>query len=375
MTEIPEVTKEDIKSRRRRLELEQLERMQKKLQSQPEEIKTVILTGAGASAPFGIPAMATFLDGVSLGSPSALNIASQRSKALLGGMVDIEEVMFFLQSLKEMNPENLIAFPFLEEVRRGALGSKVSPYEEIKNESQRAIRNLQEHVHKTCSQFETKKIWDSYKPLFKYAHQKNNGYVFIFTTNYDTTLEYLFLDSGHRDTGLLPQLEAGFQFTEGVGEVLDPRKFGESLRMKREGLYLFKLHGSLGWRYHDRLPNTIVKIPTEERSENSVLIYPNKIKKPDSPFRDLYDKFDEFLLQAEELLIIGCSLRDDGLKARIQNAYKQNADLQIHLCDPKAKALAKSLPAEDGFVRIDIAHNIEFGSPEFEKLAKRKFKQ
>ena len=145
MIEIPELTKEDSETKRQRQYLDELE---KQIQSQPEEIKTVILTGAGASVPFGIPAMATFLDGVSLGVPSALNIASHRSNAL-HGVTDIEEVVFFLQSLKEMREEDLIAFPFLEEVRRGAFGSSTSPFEEIKNEGQQAIERLQDHVHTT----------------------------------------------------------------------------------------------------------------------------------------------------------------------------------------------------------------------------------
>jgi len=45
-------------------------------------IKTLVLTGAGASVPFGIPAMAHFLDGFTVGSPSILQIAASRSQSL-----------------------------------------------------------------------------------------------------------------------------------------------------------------------------------------------------------------------------------------------------------------------------------------------------
>lgn len=332
-------------------------------------IKTLVLTGAGASVPFGIPAMAHFLDGFPVGTPSILQIAASRSQSLHQA-IDIEEVMFFLLSIQKMQENDLIAFPFLADVRQHI---NVTTFEQAKKEATEAANRLKEHIHIKCSSFHPEKVWEVYEQLFQYCNLRNSGRVLVFTTNYDATLEDLFLPDGQRKEDVLPNFIDGFRRTEGAGfDTWAPHEFDQNLRDGTKGLYLFKLHGSLGWRRHHRRQDIIMKAVVEERSEFSVMIYPTKVKEPESPFDELYTKFSQLLQQATELIIVGCSLRDASLRDKIQAAQQKNHNLKIRLCDPNVETISSSLDQEDCNIKLS-EYKVSFGSDDFTKLIVSKF--
>ena len=155
-----------------------------------------------------------------------------------------------------------------------------------------------------------------------------------------------------------------------IGEKLDPNHLKKQLGNNKKGLYLFKLHGSLGWRKHEHLDDTIVKLPASERHKNSVLIYPTKIKSPRYPFLNLYEQFFELLQQAKELIVIGCSLRDELLKDHIFHAHQKNPKLSIKLCDPIANTLQDELNLPNC-----ETYEVRFGDTTFLNIFPKKFTQ
>ena len=137
-----------------------------------------------------------------------------------------------------------------------------------------------------------------------------NSKVRIVTTNYDEAVE-VFCRNNHIacvDGFKLDRLDGRLHWENGNFTYQDHE-------INQQKLYLYKLHGSLGWKLHtDR---GLEKINYEGKSTNSkyndLLIYPVlDPKKPDEqPFGLIRKNFEEIMSnEADVCIVIGFSLRD-----------------------------------------------------------------
>jgi len=111
----------------------------------------------------------------------------------------------------------------------------------------------------------------------------------------------------------------------------------------QRGVRLLKLHGSIDWawvKHHGeagRLPGrTVAPIDTQARDRQPpALVFGHGAKlRPDGPFLSLLGEFEKLLANAEELLVVGYSFRDDHINEVIRRWFTELPASRITLIDP-----------------------------------------
>jgi hypothetical protein len=305
----------------------------KKRQSERE--KLVIIVGAGASVPMGIPAMKGFTkefekhcnEEKSIDLYTKYSLRYLKKVAHLGRYWDLEELLLRVRELK--NAENsAITKMYRKFSYKGNSKSKdkfdqkilalTQDYSELERELLRFIREK-------CIRPDIEKGVEIYSNLFKLS---KNFDLEIFTTNYDPIIENVCdkMNISYAD-GFKPKGNTGyFTWTP------------ESLNS--EGLNLFKLHGSITW-YKDS-NGRIIKFPidiSDRRDVQSVIIYPAGYKELfNPPFNRLYFEFSKSIFNSTNCLAIGHSFRDPYMRELLYEKIKQES-YKLTIVDPVATSI------------------------------------
>lgn len=143
----------------------------------------------------------------------------------------------------------------------------------------------------------------------------------IFTTNYDLLFE-LGLESNSIPyfDGFMGAHEPFF-----VSEIVDDHSFMPQITK------LWKIHGSLGWRYDDERKRVLRGCTN---SSSDLLIYPSVQKYNNSkkqPYTSLIDRLYRFLRQDDTVLFVfGYSFGDEHLNERIMTALKSGETSHVY---------------------------------------------
>jgi hypothetical protein len=243
--------------------------------------------------------------------------------------------------LKDNNNENL-------EDMLGVLYSK-RDYQLGINESDTDTDDLIEIIEKTIfeeinidfSKVSCEAVIDTYKTFYQKVTYRNKDLsrVNIFTTNNDLFNERV-----------LDNLNINYNngFGGGLERFFNPARFGYTFSKKIETsiekyealdnmIYFYKLHGSINWI--EKEGNSLFNIQeinikhTDDKPEESVLIYPNPLKQSKSltsPYTDIIREFQKkLLLQNSVLFVIGYSFNDDHLNNIIYQALSSNSSISI----------------------------------------------
>lgn len=147
----------------------------------------------------------------------------------------------------------------------------------------------------------------------KYASRKYP--IEIFTTNYD----YLFECA--MEQNFLPYFDG---FVGGFNPFFDPVSV-ENDQATPYWTKLWKLHGSLGWKYSEN-DKRIVRSRTS--TDDSIVIYPSMLKYDDSrkqPYSSYMDRLAKFIKSEDGVLFIcGYSFGDEHINETIMNALSQS---------------------------------------------------
>jgi len=274
--------------------------------------KVALFLGAGASAPFGYPTTKQFLDNIQkkLKGNEAFLLADLMK---VKGVSDIEHVLQILDALPLLDKNFLKVyktFPNSINIARTSrklddfinlgLSLREKVYDEIFNEYELNPKTRKD----ACG---------AYNSVFTFLlgpRQEPNQSFIVFTSNYDRVIEDFCANSEYK-------LVNGFRHEPRARAYKwAPKLFEEA--GDRNTIKLFKLHGSLNWlRKHN---GDIVEIQSEQRIrgrkqyKENVLVYPASKEKPDiEPFITLYDYFEKHLREADVLVSIGFSYRDEYL--------------------------------------------------------------
>ena len=136
----------------------------------------------------------------------------------------------------------------------------------------------------------------------------------VFTTNYDYLFEVAF------EYISLPYYDG---FTGSFKPFFDGQSVDDFSFMPKE-TKLWKIHGSLGWHYDEKLGKVIRTKP----DDTDILIYPSTLKYDQSrkqPYTALGDRLSNFIKQDDTVLIIcGYSFGDEHINERINTALSMN---------------------------------------------------
>lgn len=317
----------------------------------PKPPKIMLLFGAGASRPAGIPVIGEmtrkFLEnpvdeirdtGIGISRSykitrisdvkNYLSIIADLTDKYFQGKMDIELMMSLMLELEDPKFRTLFE----------------KTYPDIKSMSLEALQLIksltEEHIRKSCENFS--KI-DYLWPLTGISSVKPLN---LFTLNYDATVE-IFCEKN------------GVKYTDGF----DPY-WNTSTFEKDSEVNIYKLHGSLYW-FRSKSGKTIrvpikglqvsqVKYLTDE-SISEMMIYPALQKDKESMvYSWLSQKFKESLNDCQICVVIGYSFRDEGIKNSIVESLSGNRKLWLVIVDPHASQYKTELFSYD----YDIASKV-----------------
>jgi hypothetical protein len=217
-------------------------------------------------------------------------------------------------------------------------------------------------VYDRCTSIDPYGCLEQYRYVFyNLCPGKFTSKLSVFTTNYDRAIESCFsrwepsvgycgfLFSGEP----LPRLWDGFVRHSRGGLVWSKEAYGPPKEVSSEGtadFRLFKLHGSVGWIQRG---NTVVEVDSsshaslpKDENQRPLVVYPG----PDS----LLDPISSYargrlvseLREADWVVVVGFSFRDDEISEAFQQAHDSGAKFRGYLIDPSANALRERVQSK-----------------------------
>ena len=305
----------------------------------------VLLTGAGASKPVGMPTMlefkTDFADGLSANKKELWHGIVESSAnyfKITSGQTNIEDVLTYVDECEKSYDESSLLWAH---IRGESAGTPT--IEEIHDFRQYLWSIRMNVLDKLCATYaapEPSKAIECYAPLFRMLH-RSSGQVStdVFTTNYDLTFEVL-AESRPDNFELVDGFVNDPSGVEVFRHCYVPRYDSE------HSIVLWKLHGSTSWvgrlpglRFRKAPPGkyirddgrTIIIYPTRNKSESQNLAT--------SPFTQAYGGLGSLLSQIDRvqvILVIGYGFGDVEIVDVIKNGLSLQASAKLIVVDPAA---------------------------------------
>lgn len=299
--------------------------------------------GAGASAPFGIPTMKRLVELFETelkekGTDPEIQLFNDITNTLKDALqrpIDLEDIFTIINGIKKYD---------IDQISLVAIYASIKEFDKIPlpQVEQNVCKNLEDKFEKFLR--EKCMIRKSYQDIFtvyqdfftkackttsttsSMTHRARNNVAYcpwtIFTTNYDTCLEYFW-----RERVQAP-LYTGFSSNQARrAEILD-----QSL-INVNDLTLVKLHGSLNWMIEPD-GTVIEESASPSRSfigrtyEGPMMIYPIQQKELYvEPFISMFSRLNKELHDRKNWIIIGYSFKDPI----IREIFLRNSDESKHI--------------------------------------------
>ncbi len=299
--------------------------------------RSVLITGAGASAPFGFPVMATFMARAIRGKLDAAQSEFLR-QINPGGVGDLEAVMVRLNSvvntLKSAQNDPILSSGI----------SILKPVMTIDEYSADVLTGLDGTIRDAIFEVysrepDVNQLRQALDPLFNLILENRpptDSVVPVFTFNYDLCLEtYL--------VGKASWLaEDGFPATPGR-QYWQPGRFlfgiftNFETPLESPAVAIFKLHGSVNWRRERSGRIRKADVPARRPGDlEEVVIYPGlHVLSPSEPFAIAYAYLEACMAHAQEVFIVGYALADEAFKQHVQRGLARNsAKVAVFHIDP-----------------------------------------
>lgn len=317
--------------------------------------------GAGASAPFGIPTMKQFvldfekyLHGNATDSEQKIYSGiKQTLEKRLSEPVDLEAVFTVIDGIINYNQEKLGLLSLYSATKfrepnihdkatckslRGKFKNFVREKCEIPEESYDKIKVVyQDFFNRFALEFGGQNI----EAVSDFWFQRDWS---IFTTNYDTCLEYYWWNA----TGI--GVNTGFDHDKRMNKmVLNPRK----LLQENIGIQLFKLHGSITW-FIEKGTDTVIEVTQKGRSYvgreyvGEMMVYPIAEKELYlDPYISMLLRLNRELEKKSVWIVIGYSFNDPIIREIFLK--KSNNKKHLILVRPEArKVISRKLQGIEG---------------------------
>lgn len=170
---------------------------------------------------------------------------------------------------------------------------------------------------------------DYLKPLADLALEQ--GGLTVATLNYDLTVESMCQEVGvDIDTGIL-------NWTPGKALTFS--------QAPKASLNLIKLHGSINWTSNPKIPGmddtsrfirtqTLTETDPSDNRQPAIIIGDREKLTADGPTLALMHSFEESLLKAKRLVVIGYSFGDDHINSVIRNWINARSERTLTVLDP-----------------------------------------
>ena len=265
--------------------------------------------GAGASAPYGLPATKELA--------AALPVDFPRPDLAVGGKFpDIEHVLLVLDQ----------TIRFARTMAGRHCCDINSSFREMAEKSKSARKIIERLVWSSYdgASLDNSAVEGILPPLFDLA-KSDEGNVTIFTTNYDTVIE-AYCEKAERGVDRID----GFKRDAASHHDVWKGDFAPNEGGPPTKAFLYKLHGSISWQMcRVGGKRAIVQKPGRSRPSrlsNSMYIRPSlKIKKGDmgaEPYATIVGEFERLLPSFDACVAVGCSFRDEHIRERFVEFMK-----------------------------------------------------
>lgn len=256
------------------------------------------------------------------GAPVSINIGKDKWEPLIPNIVGLTQAI-----KSDLSKEDLIVFEAIESSIQGqnfekvlskiraladVIGSStVHGYDSIK------YTTLTENICNSIKTVVDRELPPSPTPyceLVSWINGINRKHgVEVFTTNYDLLLEQSL------ERVKTPYFDG---FSGSRNAFFDPSSISRN-DLPPRWVRLWKLHGSIGWEISSN--NDVIRIP---HSKHTSMVYPSHIKYDQTqaaPFSSLFERFKNFLLEPDTLLIAsGFSFADAHITSKIIESLMAN---------------------------------------------------
>ena len=293
-----------------------------------KSMKTIMLFGAGASIPAGIPSLKGLTDGFWMEAwkikggkgISKKKRAPQKFSALSHisydqfGRSDLEGIMSLIVKLENKKFKETLTskYPELKNIGKDSL-------DEFKH-------SMQSYIRRNCEKIKNVDYFWALEGLLSKGNPLN-----IFTLNYDGVIEVYCQKNN-------------ISYTDGFNPLWDPTDFTNDYQV-----HLFKLHGSLYWFKGG--DGVFIKVPIKglhigdikyltNENVSEMMIYPELEKnKQEIVYSSLFQRFREELNKSDICVIIGYSFRDKDIRESIFDALSSKPNLWLILVNPSAEQI------------------------------------
>jgi hypothetical protein len=274
-----------------------------------------LFLGAGASVPFGKPVTKVMKE-------KLLNADTQNNQTndILHSLLTTQafyDVEYVLQAIRDMKKiKDTVAAPFLSRVNSNfQFNFGGISFEGLLNRLGRIEEFIEDQVYE---EYRWNNEYDEvlakiYGRLFDFIAKHSE--IHVFTTNYDRAMEmYCEIE------GSLFQCIDGFQRASPYSDYarwMANFEFERKTNQRPMPVRLYKLHGSLNWKYHKQLG--VVKTSEESISSDNnytrnIVVMPTlspKDEEVEEPFHTLRSLFENYMKTADVCIVIGFSFRDN----------------------------------------------------------------
>lgn len=283
----------------------------------------LVLTGAGASVPLGMPAMDRFSDLLTQqGGELLAQFIPPTGKSAWNDLEELLERLTFYEEVKnryatDRNMQLWVGFQ--NQRQTGALAERLKSqiFEAI-------IRRL--GILDDAAIAKAVSIYPSlYESLLKAAGNRP-PVLPIFTTNYDLTFEAL------RDRN-----PRSFKICTGIKSIAETSEWHQEnyQTQNRYEFAIFRLHGCSHWMkerstgriYYQQIPDT-----SNPDTREPCVLYPIPGKEDriyEQPFRCAYWHFEKLLMTAKTIVIIGYSGRDPVIQSHLLESLEHDRSKRI----------------------------------------------
>jgi hypothetical protein len=251
------------------------------------DFNLVIILGAGASKPLGIPTskeiVAEFLE---TQSSKPLSLFKEK---IIAEQWDIEKLMRLMQHIRVLGIDPPLKTIFGSYYTQ-RLEKKVN---ELNIAYESVYKELLNFIRAKCLHPDVSKATEIYKPLLAL---KEEATIKIFTTNYDLSIENVCKD-------------AGIEYNDGFeAKGFDEYKTFYPENLGRGNPQLYKLHGSVNW-WSDEQRKNIFRLSLDLKGVEglrTMMIYPADIESAfNYPFNILQSYYTLSLMDANMVIAVG----------------------------------------------------------------------
>jgi len=286
----------------------------------------LIFTGAGASVQFNKPITSVFKQQLSKKYEGSELITSFLSCPIFE---DIEHV---LESLKDFEiAHNNYMMKYLKNAQLPGIADTKDFFKKLTRERDNIRSDIMQDLfqkYRWNEDEDDKKALEFYITLFELVSKYSNK-IFLGTTNYDQAVEQACAQSN-----LKYECIDGFEHYQGDISKWNGKRFTEEFNGQGTPVYLYKIHGSLNWKYDGtgNIEKDNRDIRFERGSGTNVLIAPTlspKTAQTKEPFVTLLSELRDKLNKADVCIVTGFSFRDIHISEIFQEFINSGKDFIV----------------------------------------------